>query len=85
MGGHPRGSGVCLPIGQDVDDLVRGQVHHDRRERSAAPKREIVEAETLHVLSLRRGQRHDPAHNRHPGGGDAQVRGQARAESATGR
>ena len=85
MGGNPHGSPFCLPVRQDVNDLVRVQVYNDCAECSAAPKRKIIEAQALYMLGLRSGQRHHPAYNRHPGGGDAQVRGQTRAESATGR
>lgn len=82
MVSHPRSRSVRLPIGQDVDNLVSFQVHHDRAERSAAPKRKIIKAQALHVLCLRRGQRHHPAHNGHPGGSDPQMRGQACPEPA---
>lgn len=46
------------------------------------PKREVVEAKALYLLSLRSGQRHDLAHNGHPGGDDSQMRGQARTKPA---
>jgi hypothetical protein len=73
VGDHPRGSGVSLPVRQHIDNLMSIQVDHDRAERSAALKGKVVDAQTLHVLSLRGGQVHDPAHNRHPGGGDPQA------------
>lgn len=68
------GSADCNGPG-DVPSWVRAPffhgdsclVNHDRPKRSAAPKREVVQAQTLHILSLRSGQRHHPAHNRHPG------------------
>ena len=58
-------------------------VHDDRSEGSAAPKGKVVEAKTLHVLSFRRGQLHDPTDNCHPGRGNSQMRGQSCAEPAT--
>src|SRR5579863_7643275 len=82
MSGHPRGSGVGLPVRQQVDDLVRVQIDHDRAERSTAPKRKIIDAQTLYVLSLRTGQRQAPPKNRNRGGDYSKVGGQPRADSA---
>jgi hypothetical protein len=73
VGGHPRGGGLGLPIGQNVDDLVSVQVHDDRAKRPAELKREIVEAKTLHMFcrlafSMPRGDHwsHDAEHSRVP-------------------
>jgi hypothetical protein len=55
MGCHPYGSGISLPVWQHIDDLMRIQVDYDCAERSAAQKRKVVDAQTLHMLSLRGG------------------------------
>ncbi len=81
---HPGGSGFGLPVRQQVDDLMRVQVHNDCAEGSAASKGKIVEAKTLDVIYRRGGQSHHPTDNGHPGRGDAQMRGQSRTEPATG-
>jgi hypothetical protein len=82
VGGHPRGGGFGLPVRQQINDLVRVQVYHDRAERSPTLKGKVVVAQTRHMFCWRGGQSHHPAHNRHPGRGDSQMRGQSRAESA---
>src|SRR3989442_1566125 len=76
MGLHPGGGGFCLAVWQQVNDLVRVQIHQDRAERSAAQKREIINAQAMNLLCWLRWESHDSANNRHPGGCNPQARGQ---------
>ena len=65
---HPGGSGFGLPIRQQVDDLMRVQVHNDCA-RSVLPHRsgKIVEAKTLDVIYRQGGQSHHLTDNGHKG------------------
>src|SRR5450755_1448193 len=44
MGPHPRGGSFCLPVWQQVNDVVGNQIHQDCAEGSATSKREIINA-----------------------------------------